>query len=248
MPRCCGRPTAPDITRTYQSPLPPSLDAVARPQRGYIITRPPSTASTCPVMYPPRRRRGRPPRCDLLGRPEPPERRSRGDLVLERIRQVLRELGQDEPGRHRVDRDAARRELAGRRLGQPDEPGLRRAVVRLAHLAGLPGHRRDVDDPPAPRLEHRAGDGLGHPEGAEQVRLEDLAPRLLAHPHDQVVAGDARVVDEDVDLAERIEGGLHDALGGVRVRDVALDGERPAPERLDLARGLARRRRRCPCS
>ena len=65
------------------------------------------------------------------------------------------------------------------------------------------------------RLEHRPGDGLGHVERAEQVGLEHLAPGLDRHPHDQVVAGDAGVVDEDVDLAERLEHLLDDGLGGV---------------------------------
>ena len=65
-----------------------------------------------------------------------------------------------------------------------------------------------------------------------------------AHPHDEVVTGDAGVVDEDVDLAERLERGLDDALGRLRVR-----GRRPGsasarrPERLDLAGGRGGRLR-----
>jgi hypothetical protein len=56
---------------------------------------------------------------------------------------------------------------------------------------------------PAAGLEHRAQHGTGHVEGPGQVHVEDVGPRLVAHPHGQVVAGDAGVVDEDVDPAGR---------------------------------------------
>ena len=157
------------------------------------------------------------------------------ELLLEGLGQVAGELGVDEPGRDGVARDRPAGQLARRRLGQADEPGLGRGVVGLAHLAGLPGHRGDVHDPAALGLEHRAGHGLGHVERPEQVRLEHLAPALDRHPHDQVVAGHARVVDQDVDLAERLEDLLDDRVGDLRLRGVALDREGPAPERLDRA-------------
>ncbi len=151
------------------------------------------------------------------------------------------------PGRDRVAGDRPAGQLAGRRLGQADQPGLGRRVVRLAHLARLPGHGGDVDDPAALGLEHRAGDRLGHVERAEQVGLEDLAPGLDGHPHDQVVAGDAGVVDQDVDLAERLEDRLDDRLGRIRLRGVALDRQRPATESPRRWPSSRRRLRRCPC-
>ena len=40
--------------------------------------------------------------CDLLGRPKATERSASRDLGLERLGQVLGELGQHEPGCHRV--------------------------------------------------------------------------------------------------------------------------------------------------
>ena len=71
-------------------------------------------------------------------------------------------------------------------------------------------------DAPAARLEHRPGHGLERVERAEQVGLEHVAPVVEAHPHDQVVAGDAGVVDEDVDLAEGLEDRLDQRLGAPR--------------------------------
>ena len=87
------RRTAPD-----HHPKVPVL-AVPRALLGgsYIITRPPSTASDLAgderglVAGEERDGVG-----DLLGRAEPAERRRGRDLGLERLGQVLRELGQDE--------------------------------------------------------------------------------------------------------------------------------------------------------
>ncbi len=61
---------------------------------------------------------------------------------------------------------------------------------------------------PRARLEHGAGDGLDGVEGARQVGGDDVRPVLGLHAHDEVVAGDARVVDEDVDPPEGPQGGL----------------------------------------
>ena len=124
------------------------------------------------------------------------------------------------PGRDRVDRDAARRPARARWpwSGRSARPS---PTSSWPGPSGRPGPDTEVMlmiRPPL-RLEHRPGDGLGHVERAEQVRLEDLAPGLGAHPHDQVVAGDAGVVDEDVDLAERLERGLDDAVGRLGRRE-----------------------------
>ena len=42
------------------------------------------------------------------------------------------------PGRDRVDRDAARRELRRRSRDEADDAGLGRRVVGLAHVAAMP--------------------------------------------------------------------------------------------------------------
>jgi hypothetical protein len=63
----------------------------------YIITRPPSTASTWPVMNAASsEQRSAAGVGDLLRRREAADRRARCDLGLERFRQVLGQLRQDE--------------------------------------------------------------------------------------------------------------------------------------------------------
>ena len=110
----------------------------------YIITRPPSTASTWPVMNAASSRGEEGDRVgDLLGRPEPAERRPLGELRLEVLGQVLGQLGEHEARAPRrctvMPREASSRAVA---LVSPIRPGLRRRVVRLARLAGLARHAR----------------------------------------------------------------------------------------------------------
>ena len=103
------------------------------------------------------------------------------------------------PGRDHVDRHAARRHFPRQRLGEPDQPGLRRRVVGLPGVPHLPDDRADGDDAPAPLLEHRAHGRLRQREGRGQVRRQHRVPVLALHPHQQLIARDAGVADEDVE-------------------------------------------------
>ena len=155
----------------------------------------------------------------------------------------MREIGVHEARRDRVAGNVSNRHLARDRLRESDEPGFRRGVVRLTGVAGDTGDGRDVHDAPRALLHHRAHRGFRHQERAAQVQVDDRVPVLGAHPHEQVVARDARVVDEDVDpaAAER-ERGLHDVLGLAVDRHVALYEGRLTPALLDegfrLRRGV----------
>jgi hypothetical protein len=90
---------------------------------------------------------------------------------------------------------------------------------------------------PALGLEHRADGGLDHVEGAEEVDLQDLLPVVDRHAHDQVIAGDAGIVDEDVDLAERLEGGGDGLHARFRIGHVGRDVDGLPTESLDLGHG-----------
>ncbi len=174
------------------------------------------------------------------GAAETAERGLRQQLGLQRLGQVAREVGGDEAGGDGIARDAPARDFARGGLGEPDQPGLRRRVVGLARLAGLARHARDVDDAPGARPEHRPQDRLRRVEGAEEVHLEHGAPLVEAHPHDQVVAGDAGVVDQDVEPAEGLDRARDERGSRLRVRHVALDPEAAPAQRLHVAAGRLR--------
>jgi hypothetical protein len=78
---------------------------------------------------------------------------------------------------------------------------------------------------------------LAEIEDAGEVDVDDPPPALVVDFHEPGRLGDARVVDQDVDLAERFDdlgngGGATGAIG-----DVDDDAEMPLPERCrDLGR------------
>src|SRR5712692_9733685 len=114
---------------------------------------------------------------------------------------------------------AARRQLAGQRLREPDDARLRRRVVRLPRIAVEADDAGHVDDRPAALAHHPAGGSAAGVEDAAEVRVENCVPVLVRHPRDQPVPRQARVVDEDVQVA----GFLDQACRLVRVGDVGLD-------------------------
>src|SRR5207244_335593 len=80
--------------------------------------------------------------------------------------------------------------------------------------------RRDVDDAPAALLpHHQLARRPRHQEGALEIRLDHPVPVLVLHANEESVASDAGVVDEDVEPAEPLLGGLHQTVGVF-----ALDG------------------------
>ena len=74
---------------------------------------------------------------------------------------------------------------------------------------------------------------------ALEVDVHDQVPVLLGHLEEQVVAGDAGVVDQDVDPAELVDDALHRGLRGGGVDDVAADADRAGTVgEVEAARGV----------
>ena len=168
---------------------------------------PPLTARTCPVIYAAssdarkhdRRRHivdaARAGRAESAppSRPAPSRRSARVMSVS-----IM-------PGRDDVHRDAARRHFARQRLGEADQPGLRRGVVGLPGVAHLPDHRADRDDPAAALLQHRPHRRLRQHERGGEVGGHHRVPVLALHAHQQLIARDAGVADDDVEPAVRVD-------------------------------------------
>ena len=75
---------------------------------------------------------------------------------------------------------------------------------------------------------------------ATQVHLEDEVELLVGHVEQHLVAGDAGVVDHDVEPAELVDGGLEHRLGGGALPHVAGHDERLDPDGADLLGRLLR--------
>ena len=102
--------------------------------------------------------------------------------------------------------------------------GLGGGVVGLAGITLHAGDGRDADDATPTLLGHRTHEALGPVEGGGEIGGDHVVPVLVGHRHDELVAGDAGVVDEDLDGAELgvdLLAGLGDRGG---VGDVDLEG------------------------
>ena len=174
---------------------------------------------------------------DLLRTPEPTHRDLLEDPGANVVGHGRDHLRRDEAGRDRVDGHA----LAGverRGLGEADDPGLGRGVVRLTVVAVETDDEVDVDDPAVAGLDHVRQHPCGQMEDARQVRLDDGIPFVRRHLRQRAVAGDPGVVDEDVDAAEMLLDARDGCADGNRIANIATDGVRLAPGRRDLGDDL----------
>src|SRR5690606_37283839 len=109
-----------------------------------------------------------------------------------------------------------------RRTREAVHAGLGRGVVGLAVLALVSVDRRDLDDAAplarAHALDHRAG----HVVDRVEVGVDDLGPLLRGHLVERGVAGDAGVVDQDIDRTELVLDPAYQRLGAFRRAHVAL--------------------------
>jgi hypothetical protein len=87
-----------------------------------------------------------------------------------------------------------------------------------------PRHGRDADDATPALAGHGAHQALHPEEGGGEVGGEDVVPVLLGHGHDELVPGDAGVVDENLHGAELGDDRLTGLGDGDGVRDVNLVG------------------------
>jgi hypothetical protein len=77
---------------------------------------------------------------------------------------------------------------------------------------------------------------------ALEVDVDDRVPFLLGHVHDHPVPQDPGVVHQHVQVAERVDRGLDEALGPFPVGHVVHVGHALAAHGLDLVDHLLRRR------
>src|SRR5829696_202506 len=128
----------------------------------------------------------------------------------------------------------------GRKVtGHGDDGALGGVVAHGLHVVGVAadqaGHAGDVDDGAAgPAFDHTPPRSLGHEERPPHVDPEYLIEALQGHLRRWSSPRRPAVVDDDVEAPEGLLGRRHDLLDIARVRNVALDGERPAASRLYL--------------
>src|ERR1700733_5785069 len=97
--------------------------------------------------------------------------------------------------------------------------------MRSVGIALLAGNGSNIHDASVVLLDHHGCDGLAADEGAVEVDAQHLAPFIEVGLPDRLVdAGDAGIVDENVDLPEGFQRFLARFLNGGEVGYVNLDG------------------------
>ena len=79
---------------------------------------------------------------------------------------------------------------------------------------------------------------VGRTEVAAEVDADHVVPLALGHVDDEAVAEDAGVVDEDVDVAVRLDRRVDQRAGALPVGGVAAHADRLAPGGPDLGGDL----------
>src|SRR2546428_3228716 len=130
-------------------------------------------------------------------------------------------------------------ELERRQARHADDGALAAGVDRVRG-AGEPlaCDGGDVHDHAAAPGDHLARDALQAEEDALAVDPHDAVPVLFGEIHDVGAARDAGVVDEDIDLAEGVDGLADHPVDALEVADVGPEGQALAAERAD---GVGRR-------
>ena len=93
--------------------------------------------------------------------------------------------------------------------------------MALPGIAGDADDRGDGDDAAEALAHHQLGRRARQTEGRGQIDRDDVVPILVAQLHEQIVAGDAGIGDEDVDLPHRGFGRRHQRLDLGAVGEVA---------------------------
>src|SRR5688500_8565 len=161
---------------------------------------------------------------DLVGAAQTADGNPRDDLLEHVGRHRRDHLGVDVTGRDRVDGDAGPRAFLGQRLGEAVDAGFGGRIIDLPVLAGLTLDRADIAAAAIFARVHSLPDRLGHVEAAAEIDVDHRVPRLAVHPLHRAVAGDAGIVDEDVDRAELAFHLLRAGDAGVEVGDVPFVG------------------------
>src|SRR5207237_2054954 len=108
-------------------------------------------------------------------------------------------------------------------FGQRNDAGVGSGIRHRIGVAFLAGDRGDVDDTAVARLYHVRRHGTTAEELAGQVYTQHALPFLDRIEHRRhVLAGDAGVVHQHVDLAELLQRTFYGHLHRLGIRDVGL--------------------------
>ena len=143
-------------------------------------------------------------------------------LVADGFGDHAREAG----GENGVRENAVCRALDGDHVGQPDESGLGRRVVRLHRLPEIARRRRDEHEPAVLLLRHHLEGGLAEVEAAVEMHPQHVSPVVGGELVERNAVEDARIADDDVEAPEGVDRRVDDGLPALGAVDRVVRGDR----------------------
>ena len=145
------------------------------------------------------------------------------------------ELGVDEPRLDAGHADAGRSDLLPERLREPHDAPFREVVDGRSRVRHAPRDRGHVHDVASIGMAEQWQRGLRGVEEAEQVHVHHLAPLIGVRALDRAEQHHARVVDQAVEAAHRLVGGMDEVVRARLVGHVDGQGDRASAVALDPA-------------
>src|SRR5208283_2022549 len=108
-------------------------------------------------------------------------------------------------------------------MGQADEPGLGRGIMRTDDAARLCRDGGKIDDASPAALAHAGENALGDEEGGLEIDVKKVVPIGFRQVAERLDLGDPGVVDEDVHGAKVALDGDDEAVDISRDGNVGLD-------------------------
>ena len=157
---------------------------------------------------------------DVIDLTEVSERDFGHDACFEVIGEFVGHVGGDETGGDGITGDLASGQFACDGFGEADEASLGGGVVGLSGISNESDDGADIDDARVSAFHKRTLKGFDEVEGSFEIGVENGVPIFAFHAHEEAVARDAGVVDEDVNATEVFEDLLSCFLNCVVVSDV----------------------------
>ena len=154
----------------------------------------------------------------------PARRDAFGHFGADGFRQSGGHIGLNKAGRNGIHRDVPAGQLPRQTLGQADEAGLAGGIVGLAGIAPQRHNAGKVHDAAIALAHHAAGGFLTAEESTLEVGVQHGVKVLFGQAEDEVVAGDARVVHQDIHPAKGGRGGVKQRLAACGGGNIGLHG------------------------
>ena len=164
----------------------------------------------------------------------PFQRNSGNDVLSLFVSELLSHICSDKSWRNGIAGNPAGCQLSGRRFGQANQARLGRCIVGLTCIAHHARYRSNIDDRTLLPFQKMRAYMLHHIERAFQIGCNDAVKFFLFHHQQQIIFGNPRIVDQNIQPAEMGNGRFHCIAALLVIADIAAVRLRVPPQCVNL--------------